>query len=751
MQLKWNGRSYRPVGNYIKVSEPDINELMKPLSEKKGLGSAILTGNVINAKNATGTPVPVSPTPTPSITPTSTITPTPTLTPTQTPTKTSTPTPTPSPSLFTYLFEECNYPGTYFEYYNVPTSLSVGDIFNITGGTGFTGYATIVTYSGGSINSYDGTGVTFTLSPSCPSLSALSADIYFSGVTDISSLFIAETDSIFVGTNANPSLYRMDSVGNVLNSYQWGSANWTMMAKQSDGKVIASRGTGLRRINTNGTLDTTFISGTTNAGTNIGIYGVGVNPNDEIFIIGNFSAYTTSAGTSTINSGIMKLNPNGSVDTSYSGNTFLFTNRQDLTQLYIGNKIFVDSNSNIMLAGSRAWNGNTSYLGAVRLTSGGTLDTSFQTLGFVDGDAVFAIEQQSDGKYLLGGNFVNYSGISTQDWVIRVNTNGTLDTSFTFAPITNDVNQRPGFLAVDSNDRFYTSYYLNTWWKWNSDGSRDLSYSANSSNNRNYIAAIEPSTGSVYVTGNFTTWTNSGYTSPIRLVRLSSDGNQEYVSGINTISGLTHWFKYNIGAGVSSWVNYGNLGGSVSQGAGAFQPSILSAGALGTFNNYPLSFTQRDFMQGTFSSATYTACTTFTVMRFNTSDGNGWNMSLSGAGTNNRTWEWQSRNTATTSVARNQAGSYVSPTKVKDPLLLITSGQSDSFFTATFNEVLGTSGTSTYTGVTSTVFNFGYDPGTTSATNIQIYEHIIYNRILNSSEVDQVTNYLKTKYQYSSW
>jgi hypothetical protein len=75
MQLKWNGRSYRPVGNYIKVSEPDINDLMKPLSEKKGLGSAILTGNVINAKNPTGTPAPP---PSPSVTPTLSLTPSPT-------------------------------------------------------------------------------------------------------------------------------------------------------------------------------------------------------------------------------------------------------------------------------------------------------------------------------------------------------------------------------------------------------------------------------------------------------------------------------------------------------------------------------------------------------------------------------------------------------------------------------------------------------------------------------------------------
>ena len=89
-QLNWNGRNYRPVGNYIKVVKPDINELMKPLSLKSGLGSVMLTGNAVNPKNNPTSPV-VSPsvtptlTVTPSITPTSTLTPTPSITPTSSP------------------------------------------------------------------------------------------------------------------------------------------------------------------------------------------------------------------------------------------------------------------------------------------------------------------------------------------------------------------------------------------------------------------------------------------------------------------------------------------------------------------------------------------------------------------------------------------------------------------------------------------------------------------------------------------
>ena len=90
----WKGRPYRPVGGtgYIRVYKPDINELMKPLSQKSGLGSAILTGNIINPKNQPQTSSPsVTVTPTPSITPSLTPTITPPNTPTVTPTPSSTP------------------------------------------------------------------------------------------------------------------------------------------------------------------------------------------------------------------------------------------------------------------------------------------------------------------------------------------------------------------------------------------------------------------------------------------------------------------------------------------------------------------------------------------------------------------------------------------------------------------------------------------------------------------------------------
>lgn len=103
--MKWNNRNYKQPtpGKFVK-QEIDIEDLMRPLGEKKNKGNYWDTipqpvGVLVSVDNIPPTPsiTPTSTiTPTPSITPTQTVTPTNTVTPTQTITPTSTITPTPS-------------------------------------------------------------------------------------------------------------------------------------------------------------------------------------------------------------------------------------------------------------------------------------------------------------------------------------------------------------------------------------------------------------------------------------------------------------------------------------------------------------------------------------------------------------------------------------------------------------------------------------------------------------------------------
>jgi hypothetical protein len=101
--MKWNGRNYRPAGQYIRHSKDNKNfnfeDALKPLGEKENKGNVwhpVLLNQIV--MNVPQNAVPVSPTPTPSITPTSSLTPTPSITPTLTNTPTNTQTPSITPT-----------------------------------------------------------------------------------------------------------------------------------------------------------------------------------------------------------------------------------------------------------------------------------------------------------------------------------------------------------------------------------------------------------------------------------------------------------------------------------------------------------------------------------------------------------------------------------------------------------------------------------------------------------------------------
>lgn len=116
--------------------------------------------------DCTITPISPTPTTTPTRTPTPSVTSTITPTTSETSTPTPTPTVTPTEPYDIYQFEECGNPSNVFRYENVPGSLVLGNTYEITGGAGFNGFATVVTdTSSGTL--YGGAGVTFTLSV-CP-------------------------------------------------------------------------------------------------------------------------------------------------------------------------------------------------------------------------------------------------------------------------------------------------------------------------------------------------------------------------------------------------------------------------------------------------------------------------------------------------------------------------------------------------------------------------------------------------------
>ncbi len=116
---------------------------------------------------------------------------------------------------------------------------------------------------------------------------------------------------------------------------------------------------------------------------------------------------------------IIRLNSDGSIDTSFNIGTG-FTNGVTA--------ITLQSYGEILVGGYFAsYNGTTSNK-IIGLNSNGSIDTSFN-IGRGFNDYVYTIILQPDGKILVGGYFDSYNG-TTSRYIIRLNSNGSIDTSF---------------------------------------------------------------------------------------------------------------------------------------------------------------------------------------------------------------------------------------------------------------------------------------------------------------------------------
>jgi uncharacterized delta-60 repeat protein len=182
------------------------------------------------------------------------------------------------------------------------------------------------------------------------------------------------------------------------------------------------------RLNSDGTRDTTF---TTNNGTgaNSEIYSIAVQSDGKILVAGEFFTWNgTTVGR------IVRLNSDGTRETSFTTNNG--TGATHTGFFTIVRSVAVQSDGKILVAGEfDGWNGTTvGYI--VRLNSDGTRDTSFSTnigtgatLSFTS-PIVYSIAVQSDGKILVGGYFDGWNG-TTVGYIVRLNSDGTREIAFT--------------------------------------------------------------------------------------------------------------------------------------------------------------------------------------------------------------------------------------------------------------------------------------------------------------------------------
>src|SRR6185295_8516316 len=180
----------------------------------------------------------------------------------------------------------------------------------------------------------------------------------------------------------------------------------TGVALQSDGKIIAvGRGGGppnsdfaLARYNTNGMLDTSFSGDgrqTTDFGTFDGAAGVALQANGKIVVIGIGNEHLALA----------RYNPNGSLDTTFSGDGKQTT---DFGGVDGANGVAVQADGRIVAVGFARGDSDSDFALA-RYNPNGSLDTSFsgdgkQTIDFgADSDSATGVTIQGDGKIVAVG------------------------------------------------------------------------------------------------------------------------------------------------------------------------------------------------------------------------------------------------------------------------------------------------------------------------------------------------------------
>ena len=415
------------------------------------------------------------------------------VTPTPTPTVTNTPTPTitPTPSLTPNYIGEC-FTGAFSG--GLPgNGLLVYDVNETTDG-----YLLV----SGNYSRYNNP-----------------LDISSDGVTKISKSGVNQYIS-FNQFNFPYTAYTQNTIQSDNKIVLWGRFNtWNSLTKNN-----------IVRLNADGTEDGSFSSGSGFTRTDAAeptVQDLKQQSSGKLIVV----TYSNRYNGSVISRSMCRLNTDGTLD-----NTFVpFSG---YTQ-YFGN-ICVTSDDKIIVLGIAG-------LGSiVRLNSDGSLDNTFTPFSAtgdpsLGGGTPTDIIQQSDGKILIYGLIRPGTG-TTRKGIFRLNSDGTLDTSFNpsagagIGGGTLGTTPYPGNVVIQSDGKYviaqnggtgvtYNGTIVKSVYRLNTDGTLDTSFSTNTviptTGSNTIVRMTQTSNYFIYVYGNFTSYDGNTVG---RIVRIKNDG-----------------------------------------------------------------------------------------------------------------------------------------------------------------------------------------------------------------------------------
>ncbi|MBM6498048.1 hypothetical protein H9X54_001870, partial [Flavobacterium macrobrachii] len=295
---------------------------------------------------------------------------------------------------------------------------------------------------------------------------------------------------------------RLNTDGSLDTTFNTGSGaniHVSTSAVQPDGKIIIGgfftsfNGSSINRIarlNSDGSLDTTFNTG---SGANNTVWNTAVQPDDKIIVVGEFISFN-----GTTRNRIARLNPDGSVDTTFNtgsgANNIIYTT-------------VVQPDGKIIIGGDFTSFNGTSKNRIARLNTDGSLDTTFNP-GSETNSIIYTAAVQPDGKIIIGGFFTSLNGI-IRNYIARLNPDGSLDTTFNpssgaYSVIYTTAVQPDGKIIIGGNFTNFNGSTRICIARLNSDGSLDTTFNPGSGANNTVRTTAVQLDGKIIIGGDFT-------------------------------------------------------------------------------------------------------------------------------------------------------------------------------------------------------------------------------------------------------
>jgi len=285
---------------------------------------------------------------------------------------------------------------------------------------------------------------------------------------------------------------------------------------------------GIARLNSDGTLDTTFnqdpstglpysgfgpngtpgirtmvvdtnttIPNPANPGTQI------ANPNlNKIYVGGWFTSYNGD----TNRKYFIRLNSDGSIDDDFNRDPDTEILRAGFSSAVY--QISLQSDGNIFAVGAFTQYNSTTRKCIAKINGDGILDTGFDPgVGITNTSGVLAkllsVAVQEDGKVVIGGDFIQYNGVSRK-YLARLNSDGSLDTNFNSAgTLTNNLVYT---IAIQDNGKILVGGTLSSSKAYieriNSNGTLDTSFTPGNLYAYVYSIALQGN-GKILIGGGF--------------------------------------------------------------------------------------------------------------------------------------------------------------------------------------------------------------------------------------------------------